>query len=572
MNVKFTLQYIMKFQKFFFILLFVLNSLVASEKSYNIVSTDIVAIINQNSTVDISETREFNFKGDFSFVYQDIPKRGFDQLLDIQVIENSKNFFINENSKEPGTFLIEERKSFFRIYLYHKSSNETKKFTINYKLKNPFTIGKDDSQFYWIYLSDRWDKKPGNLSISQSFSGKTLGEDIYFDLEKPSNSEKYKAIIEKSSFTLFSSNFSSKNEMKLRTIFPTSYFENPIINDENFSLALLEKHDAKRKISEYFIIFLVICSSLIFINYAKKSLKPFKTESDKNKNFTSFPSNDHPVSVNALIFRELTLGPTGGGVLATLFELATINKISIELVEKGKWFKSKRLKITINSTDLENVNSSFGKLLLKRLKKFGSETSFKDVFSNFSLRYADWTALKKEEIDFKGWVDKSSDDEKYRLAILQFIILNTVIACSFIFQTFFGFLAFLPLLFFIITFAASRLTKSGQELYNEWVLFIEQIKKNKIDVNHFDPNLLLRYCLALGVEPKNLKTIIKNIETENDSSFLWLHGGDSSIGSVASLVSDIATTGTNVSAAYGGDGGGGGAGGGAGGGGGGGAG
>ena len=561
----------MKFQKIFFILLFVLNSLVASEKSYNIVSTDIIAVINQNGTIDFSETREFNFKGDFTFVYQDIPKRGFDQLLDIQVIENSKNFFINENTKEPGTFLIEERESFFRIYLYHKSSNETKKFTIKYQLKNPFTIGKDDSQFYWIYLSDRWDKKPGNLSISQSFSGKTLDEDIYFNLEKPSNSEKYKVIIEESSFTLFSSNFSNKNEMKLRTIFPTSYFENPLINDENFSLALLEKQDAQRKISEYFIIFLVICSSLIFINYAKKSLKPFKIESDKNKNFTSFPSNDHPVSVNALIFRELTLGPTGGGVLATLFELATINKISIKLVEKGKWFKSKRLKITIKSTDLENVKSSFGKLLLKRLKKFGSETSFKEVFSNFSLRYADWTALKKEEIDFKGWVDKSYDDEKYRLAILQFIILNTVIACSVVFQTFFGFLALLPLLFFIITFVASRLTKSGQELYNNWVLFIEQIKKNKIDINHFDPDLLLQYCLALGVEPKNLKTIIKNIETENESSFLWLHGGDSNIGSVASLVSDIATTGTYVSAAYGGDGGGGGAGGGAGGGGGGGA-
>ena len=75
----------------------------------------------------------------------------------------------------------------------------------------------------------------------------------------------------------------------------------------------------------------------------------------------------------------------------------------------------------------------------------------------------------------------------------------------------------------------------------------------------------------MGVEPKNLKTIIKNIETENESSFLWLHGGDSNIGSVASLVSDIASTGTYVSAAYGGDGGGGGAGGGAGGGGGGGA-
>ena len=560
----------MKIKKIFLTLLFVISSLIASEKSYKIISTDIQAVINKNGTVDLSETREFNFIGDFTFVYQDIPKRGFDQLFDIQVIENTKNFFINEESKEPGTFLIDERESFFRIYLYHKSSNEVKKFTIKYKLKNPFTIGKDDSQFYWIYLSDRWDKKPGNLSISQSFSGKTFKKDIYFNLEKPSNSEKYELTIQESSFNLLSSKFSSNNEMKLRTIFPTSYFENPLINDENFSLAMLEKQNYQKRISEYFIIFLVICSSLIFISYARKSLKSFKIDIDKNKNFTSFPSNDHPVAVNALIYRELTLGPTGGGVLSTLFELAKINKISIELVEKGKWFKSKRLKITIKNTDLDNVESSFGKLLLKRLKKFGSETSFKEVFSNFSLRYAEWQALKKEEISIKGWVDKSSSDEKYRLVILQFIIVSTIISCSIVFQTFFGFLSLIPFIFFIVTFAASRLTKSGQELYNEWGLFIDLISKNKIDIRHFDPDLLLQYCLALGVKPKSLETIIKNIEAEHDSSFLWLYGGDSSIGSVASLVSDIATTGTTVSAAYGGDGGGG-AGGGAGGGGGGGA-
>ena len=208
----------MKIKKIFLTLLFVISSLIASEKSYKIISTDIQAVINKNGTVDLSETREFNFIGDFTFVYQDIPKRGFDQLFDIQVIENTKNFFINEESKEPGTFLIDERESFFRIYLYHKSSNEVKKFTIKYKLKNPFIVGKDDSQFYWIYLSDRWDKKPGNLSISQSFSGKTFKKDIYFNLEKPSNSEKYELTIQESSFNLFSSKFSSNNEMKLLSL------------------------------------------------------------------------------------------------------------------------------------------------------------------------------------------------------------------------------------------------------------------------------------------------------------------------------------------------------------------
>ena len=67
------------------------------------------------------------------------------------------------------------------------------------------------------------------------------------------------------------------------------------------------------------------------------------------------------------------------------------------------------------------------------------------------------------------------------------------------------------------------------------------------------------------------KSIIKNIESKHDDSFVWLHaGGYANASSMATIVSDIAATGTTVSAAYGGDGGGG-AGGGAGGGGGGGA-
>ena len=56
------------------------------------------------------------------------------------------------------------------------------------------------------------------------------------------------------------------------------------------------------------------------------------------------------------------------------------------------------------------------------MKKFGSETSFRDVFSDFSLLSSDWKSLKEEEVYGRGWVDMSYQDEKYRLAILQFLI------------------------------------------------------------------------------------------------------------------------------------------------------
>ena len=215
---------------------------------------------------------------------------------------------------------------------------------------------------------------------------------------------------------------------------------------------------------------------------------------------------------------------------------------------------------------MDEVQSSFARLLLTRLRKFGKKTTFKDVFSEFQMRSYKWKKLKTEELSRNGWVDTSGSDEKYRLSIIQFLIMNVIIALSLIFKTFIGVLSMLPFIFFLTTIFGSRLTKEGQLIYNQWGLFIHQLSENAIDVRHFDPELLLQYCIALGVQPDSLKKVIKNVEDYHDSSYVWMyHGSNSDIGSVASIVSDIATTGTTVSAAYGGDGAGGGAGGGGGG-------
>ena len=180
---------------FAFNLLLSFSSLFAVDKSYKILSTEIQTTINRDGTIDFTESREFSFNGDFSYVFQDIPKKGYDKIFDIQVFENEV-MYLNTETEETGTFLIDERENFYRIYLYHKSSDETKKFTVKYSLENPFKIGENESQFYWIYLSDEWDKSPGALSISQKFSGEINQNDIVYDIEKPSNSNKYELQID----------------------------------------------------------------------------------------------------------------------------------------------------------------------------------------------------------------------------------------------------------------------------------------------------------------------------------------------------------------------------------------
>ena len=49
-------------------------------------------------------------------------------------------------------------------------------------------------------------------------------------------------------------------------------------------------------------------------------------------------------------------------------------------------------------------------------------------------------------------------------------------------------------------------------LFKRVIAEMSAYQENKIDVEHFDPDLLLQYCLALGVQPESLKSIIKKIE------------------------------------------------------------
>jgi len=545
-------------KKLFTILLFACF-IIAADKSYKITSTDIKSFIKQDGTIDFIEKREFDFTGSFTYVYQDIPKKGFDQIYDIQVSANDAPF-INSDSKEAGTFIIQEKNNYYRIYLYHKSQDEKKLFTVKYSLRQPFTIGPNDSQFYWIYSSDEWDKKPGSLAITQTFLSPISEEDITYQLERPSSSKEYTLNIDGRILSFRSDDFSGNTEMRLRTIFPSSYFDNIQITDKNFSLAKLEEQKRNKELVQYFIGFLALFSMVSFISYYRRNLKKFKLDIDENQQFNSFPSDHHPVVINGLIYRELTLGPTGGGILATLFELASLKKLSIEVIEKGKWFKSKRLKVTVHNTDMDDIQNSFAKLLLTRLRKFGKNTTFKNMFHDFQMRSSEWKALKKEELTYNNWLDMSGSDEKFRLSIIQLLIMGVIITFSIIFKTFIGFISILPFTFFLIVLLSSRLTKEGQLLFNQWGLFYSQLSENKVDVSHFDADLLLQYCLALGVQPKSLESIIKRIEDDNDSAFVWIYNGGvfSSTSSMASIISDIATTGTTISASYGGDGGGGG--------------
>jgi uncharacterized membrane protein len=112
-------------------------------------------------------------------------------------------------------------------------------------------------------------------------------------------------------------------------------------------------------------------------------------------------------------------------------------------------------------------------------------------------------------------------------------------------------------------FFGSRLSKKGAELNLKWHAFGDALQENKLNIKDFDPDLLLQYCIVMGLQGEQLKNIINQAHVDGGHSYGWFAGDtSSSISSIAGGIADIAATGTAISASYGGDGGGGGAGGG----------
>ena len=541
----------------------------AQSKSYQILETNITSNILKSGIVDIEETRTFKFNGPFSYVFRDIKKSGYDYIYDIQVFEGEKSY-LNTNKEESGNFRMESRNNFYRIYWYHQSINEEKTFTIKYKISNPFTIGKTDAQFYWIYLDDGFEKQPGKLEIIQKFDSSIDRSEINYIVEKPRKKNKYESLDQNGIFGLSSDSFSSNDEVKLRTIFPASYLLNPVVNNEDFSLAALNAQKNNKKIASYGIMVMAILSLLFGITFYRRFLKEHDISIDEKQDFTEFPSNHHPVLIGWLIWRYPSVSPFG--ILATLFELASKKKVHLETVKSGKWiFKSKKLKVDIINPHTSDLSNSFSKLLLDRILTIGTSTYFSKIWQKYSFSNSKWSKNRAKEIKKLEWLDTSGDQERGSAKSLQIILFFSIIGLGIFYKTFWAFLSIIPSILFLIILMGSRLSKKGRELHLRWHAFGDALQENKLNIQDFDPDLLLQYCIIMGMQGEKLKHVIDQAH-EGGHAYVWYGGGTpSDVSSITAGITDIATTGTAISASYGGDGGGGAGGGGAGGGGGGGA-
>ena len=543
-------------KKLNYFMLIVISITVLSGKSYSIEDVDIQSTIMKDGIVSISETREWKFKGKFSWVQQTIVKKGFETIYDIQLSEYNIPY-INRNDEAPQTFQILDGSKKLKIKWFHDSEDEAKVFTLSYKLKGAIKVGPEDSQFYWTYLGKSWNKKSKQFSVKQSFETDLPEHRVWYLI----SGKKCDNYYDRGGIMLNAVSVSKNRRIRLNTIFPTDYFDDPVINTPEFSLkSFLEKKE-KAQFGIYVAGLTLVCALiflLVLYNRYGKRYKITDISADDKKNF---PSDHHPAVVSYLYSGQKI---TGSAILATLFRLAGQGHFIVkEEVIRTKFFKREKKKIKIEpgeSPPDETVNqwdAFLSGFITKQLRKgvYFLDKIFEEI-NKSSYFKKEWSSAVADVVKKNNWIEKISfrKNHRYYLLFLSLIIIMII-------QVSYNLVASIIAIIVISGMALgslliNRLTYDAEYLKQNWTVFRDDIKsKGSLErYNELDTNTLLYYLITMGLGNDELKHIEK---TFNDgfNEFIWFSSGHSDSGFQMEHFSSMIETCTAVSSSYGGDGG-----------------
>lgn len=157
-------------------------------KSYYIEEMDIQATIQENGDVEVEQTLEYSFNGDYNGIYITIPTKYENKEEVISKIDDSiynaqgvvlKSVTQVENNNEitykkvnsarngqNGVFTEENNRNVYKLKIYSPSQNENKTFKVKYTLKNVCVRHNDVGELYYNFIGGEWQCTIKELTIN----------------------------------------------------------------------------------------------------------------------------------------------------------------------------------------------------------------------------------------------------------------------------------------------------------------------------------------------------------------------------------------------------------------------
>lgn len=498
------------------------------EKKYTINNVAIDAHILDNGGMQIVEDRTVTFKnGPFTRLVMDIPKKGFKDITDVEILEGTKEYRpAAENTKDTpeGYYRILQDDNNVHIEWYIYELDGTRTFRLKYTVEDCINIYKDTAELYWKFIGDKNGTETAKCSVLVHLPESISKNDINVWGHGAENGTVQ--IVSGQEASWVTKNLPANKFLEARMLFPTNLIVSGGItfNYNGLSKILAEEEQwaqeqqskAAKDTTRFIIGLLVLGASIgisLFILITRgKRFKPVV----KLDYYRELPGDYTPAEMCVLYtFNK----PKQTAISATILDLARKKVIKLSVDKSGK--KPDAI--------LERVRENEGNLLAHELSLVNY--MFDEIGRNGKMAVSEMKKASKDKAkNLKGFIDgwnkeiieagKKRDFFDQRSltgrTILGIVFSVLIIAAAVLLLNKLYTLAIFTGLGACMTIAAhalvGRRSAYGEEQFMRWKAFSRFLR----DFSSLDkaelPDLILWehylvYAVALGVSQKVLKQL-----------------------------------------------------------------
>jgi uncharacterized membrane protein len=355
----------------------------AQDKSFELPWAGVVADVQPDGSVLVTEKITYDFSGSFEGGYREIPLKDGMSVTDVSVSEGGTKYSPGASAElgssgAPGTYGTANLGNAYRIVWHYRASDEERTFTVRYRL-NGLAVAHDDVvDVYWQAWGDEWQEPLDLLGAIMVLPGEPKKGEVKVFGHPASVSGKTSLSPDKVSPTLIASDVPASQFVEMRVVFPRSLLSSTagarveqgdglqeIMNQEAADARSAARQAWFVRLQPLFGVLLVALSvgilAFVYLRYGREPKVDYSERYEREP-----PTNDPPAVVGAIITQKPSVGSRE--FTATLFDLIRRGFLKAQpvSVKKGGLWGEKTmtdLRVDLGSGDSGSLKAFEGSVL-----------------------------------------------------------------------------------------------------------------------------------------------------------------------------------------------------------------
>ncbi|HSK48804.1 MAG TPA: DUF2207 domain-containing protein [Coriobacteriia bacterium] len=200
----------------------------AYAQSFTVDSVTINSVVEPDGNLKVSEQRTLSFDGDFTRVFWTFPTEGTGgyEILGVRQTEPVQRELTRSEdpstleSRPEGVFLVQESGGQVEVHAFHRTSNSSATFVVDYRVMDAVKRYTDVGELYWQAIGPRWDVPTGRVAVAIEPPAELTKEQVRAWAHGPLNG--VVAIAENGVVTLDVDNLPANTFVEARVLYPSA--------------------------------------------------------------------------------------------------------------------------------------------------------------------------------------------------------------------------------------------------------------------------------------------------------------------------------------------------------------